>query len=155
MSKSRDNKLEDESIDFVARHYRRGAFSRPGGPWGILPRFSLRRPAVAAATVAAILASAAIITKVAYIDNQSKTETRIEAVTPSPVVTEAEFSFSDSSLTDVIAEIEKTYNIKVTNLPSEEYHLTLSFKGNAEDLLDMINSLLGTDLKIEKSEPEK
>ena len=47
-------------------------------------------------------------------------------------------------------EIEKVYDVRLTSLPEEEYRLTLSYEGTAEDLVATINELLGTHIEIEK-----
>ena len=59
-------------------------------------------------------------------------------------------TFNDTPLAEVVKEIEKVYDVRLTSLPEEEYRLTLSYEGTAEDLVATINELLGTHIEIEK-----
>ena len=56
--------------------------------------------------------------------------------------------FSNASLSEVTDEICRVYGVTLANIPIEDYRLTLSHEGNAYDLVETINELLGTDIVI-------
>ncbi len=58
--------------------------------------------------------------------------------------------FEDASLTDVVAKIESTYDVKVGGLPEspEEYRLSLHYEGTPVDLIATINDILGTQMTV-------
>lgn len=60
--------------------------------------------------------------------------------------------FDDMPLSMVVKEIEKAYNVKISGLPADsDIHLTLSYEGNAYELIDTINQILDTNLKVEQN----
>ena len=61
-----------------------------------------------------------------------------------------DMKFEDAPLQEVVKAIEKEYGVKVSGATEGQPHLTLSYRGTAEDLVAAINDLLGTNLKIEK-----
>lgn len=156
-----DNKKIDESIDFVSSHYDGSLLPQEG--WRRFSRTHrvpwLRRN-IAAACIGAIVlaASAASIYYISTSENSSGIETT-EASSPSNNPTPVfepykivRIQFSDAPLADVVKEIEKVYGVKVTNMPKEEVRLTISYEGNAYDVVETINELLGTNLAIEENE---
>lgn len=150
---------DKNSIDFVARHYRHGAFSVSEGrrALGLGRRWSRRALNIAAsvAVVVALTATAAVIISRHDYDSkpaketsptmQTAPETR---VAPERVVRVIEFD--DAPLTDVVARITEVYGVAINGLTDESgtKRLTLRFEGNAEDLVASINELLGTELVI-------
>lgn len=145
-----------KSLDFVARYYRPNAF-RPDAE---LFRTQTRRPwwrrgAIAASVVAATLvASACFYTFVIKAPTPAVEEVTAPAATAGAPAEELsarviKIEFSDAALADVVKEIEKTYGVEVTNLPeSGQYRLTLSYEGTATDLIETINEILGTEMKV-------
>jgi hypothetical protein len=59
-------------------------------------------------------------------------------------------TFDDAPLSEVIIKIQETYNVTITNIPTEEHRLTLSYEGTADELIETINDLLGTEMKIQE-----
>lgn len=51
-------------------------------------------------------------------------------------------------LSKIAGTIERVYGVTVTGLPKNDPSLTLYFMGDAQQLVNEINSLLGTQLKI-------
>ena len=51
-------------------------------------------------------------------------------------------------LSKIVGTIERVYGVNVIGLPKNDPSLTLYFKGDAQQLVNEINSLLGTQLKI-------
>lgn len=148
------DKKMNESVEFVARYYRKDAFSARRG-WRQLGLTSFQwwrtRWAAAAAVIVALTATAGIY---AYIVS-SPSEARqpeaapvTEKVTPIEVVSR-KIEFTDAPLADVVKEIERVYEVHVVNVPEKgDYRLTLSYEGTAKDLVETINELLGTSLGI-------
>ena len=159
------NEKQEESLRFVANHYNSRAFDQDAA-WrritGHEPSaessghtFPLRRRrfAVAASIAAAVVisASAAFFTWVlpsAETDNQTSIESTDASRGSLTAVRRIEFT--DAPLADVVQAIERVYGVRVGNLPVESYRLTLSYEGNARDLIATINELLGTNLRIEQ-----
>ncbi len=151
----------EESIGFVSRHYDREAFDEKTYLRAIVgnnvSRLHLRPLHFAAAIAGAVLVASAcvlIYDRIAERPVQpaetivpEKPEASVETVVRSERV-----EFNDASLGDVIDRIEKVYGVKVTDVPKEDYRLTLSYEGTAADLVATINELLGTDLQIKNEE---
>ena len=147
-----------KSLQFVTRFYSPGAL-RPDDSI-IRERLPfLKRHAVAAATAGASLAAAAAFT--AYLtlytpghhtENPEQTvETTVKPIDEAPAAkTIKEMRFEDAPLPEVVKAIEEAYGVKVAGETEQQPSLTLSYSGTAEDLIDAINDLLGTKLRIEK-----
>lgn len=156
MSNIFDNEKEEESLRFVVSHYSDDAFSARRG-WerlGIQRESWWRRHAVAASVGAVVLAASAAITLWHMNDAQAPSAPAVETVAPSaPASVSATESrrieFSDASLPEVVAAIEHVYGVKVSGHTDSSERLTLSYEGSATGLVDAINELLGTDLRIE------
>lgn len=151
------------SINFVARHYSDEAFTDRRGRWsGALLRspWWRRRPIAAAITVAAVLAATAAG---GYLISVYRSETPAPAPAPAvqptapaaaPVDTVTADSrlvleFTDAPLPDVCVAIEEAYGVTLTDLPvTSDETLTLSYEGNAYDLVATVNELLGTHIRI-------
>ena len=56
--------------------------------------------------------------------------------------------FTDASLDEVVDAVERTYGVKVGNVTPCEQRLTLSYDGNAADLIGIINEILGTRMTV-------
>lgn len=159
MKETEKNSKTEESIDFVTLYYCKGAFDAdralrmirflPAVPWW------RRRGVVAAAIGGALVASAAVFTYIVPDREEVGNLPTEQVVTPAvetPAATEVKkIEFADAPLARVVEEIERVYNVKVTNLPAGgDYRLTLSYEGTAEDLVETINDLLGTSLAVER-----
>ena len=154
-----EEKKFNDSLRFVSRHYRRGAFSRSDA-WrrlGIAPTgMSWRISRTAAAIVAAVvLTASACMLKwgLPAFDRQPEATTPTVIERQAPTTSAAEISqkieFNDAPLADVVARIERVYDVRIADVPEGEYRLTLSYEGTAEDLIETINELLGTQMHIE------
>ena len=55
-------------------------------------------------------------------------------------------------LSSVVAEIENAYNVEISGLDEtdRDQRLTLSYEGNAAELVSAINEILGTQLTVEQ-----
>ena len=152
-----ENKKIDESIDFVSRYYEDGSLMPRQGWYRFrlthtLPKW---RKNVAAACIGTVVlvASASVyyVMKSTSPDTQEDVTvtTVVESAAPDPYKV-VKIQFADAALSDVAEEIEKAYGVKILNIPEKEIRLTISYEGNAYDVVDTINDLLGTDLKIEE-----
>lgn len=159
-------KRTDRDMEFVTRHYRDGAFDVKAGwhkvecrlgldkrrAWTVIMASRWRAAAAIAAGVV-LTASACVLTWRLVTAPDPTVETPVvEAPAAGRVNAVAEvkrIEFTDAPLPEVIQAIERTYGVKVTNVPDTEYRLTLSYEGTAADLIATINDLLGVELKIE------
>lgn len=151
---------QQESLEFVTRHYRAGAFSAEDGLERLSAEHGIEskerqwwrgRGIAAAAVVGAVLvASAAIYTFIAKAPANDGKDVNIEQV--NTAVDAANISqkiaFNDADLATVVKEIETVYGVNIENVPTESYRLTLSYEGTAKDLVETINDLLDIQLKI-------
>lgn len=144
----------DKDLRFIARHYRKGMFA-------VTP--ALRRIKGAKAVwwtrtrIAAACALAAIFTATAavfvYHNHFSKTEPSVPE-TEQPAIPAAEIvrviDFEEAPLTEVVAKIREVYGVEVTGLPADpdQYVLSLHYEGSALDLVETINDILDTDMKV-------
>ena len=149
--------MRDKDIDFVARHYRRGAFSSRQA-WHRMHLWrsgSLRQLRVAAAIAmfVAITATAAILIRNEYFANDSHSgysDSPTEAVASEYV--ERTIDFDDVPLPVVLNRISEVYGVEIENLPADaaSYHLTLHYEGNAIELVETINDILDTEMAIKE-----
>lgn len=144
--------MDSKDIDFVARHYRKGLFSVRAG-WrrlGIGTAVRIRGLRIVAAIAAMVILSgtAAII----YRNNRAEDvqEQSVPVRTVGSLDEVKVIDFEDASLTDVVAKIESTYDVKVGGLPEspEEYRLSLHYEGTPVDLIATINDILGTQMTV-------
>lgn len=148
-----DNGKFSDSVDFVARHYRHGAFS-VSHAWRqchVRPWWKPTRAVAAVGACVFLIASACVYTWIVPEFGQSGPDSvqvdRVDHSVPS-VHGVVKIEFNDESLAVVVAEIERVYGVKVLNVPEREYRVTLSYEGTASDLIDTLNELLGTDMQI-------
>lgn len=144
----------EESLSFVVRFYRRGAF-RPTMLFVAPQRW--RRMAVAASVAFGIVVASACVylltTNAPVSETIEKTpETAVATTVEAPHTVSRRIKFDDAPLTRVVDEIETVYGVEVSPVADNDTtRLTLSYEGNAADLLDTINELLGTDLRLENT----
>lgn len=144
----------DKDLKFIARHYRKGMFS-------IEP--ALRRIKGAKSgwwtrtRIAAACAAAAILTATAavFVHNHRASviepgTTTIEQTTIPAAEIVRVIDFEGAPLTEVVAKIREVYGVEVTDLPSnpDQYELSLHYEGSALDLVETINDILDTDMKV-------
>ena len=147
---NRLSEKEEESIRFVAEHYKPGAFRRTrlmfSRPWW--------RTGWAAAAVAAVVlgASAAVITLTVN-DRQPEPKPAPAPVTieaPSPAQISV-IEFKDAPLATVVKEVENVYGVKIANVPADpSLRLTLRYEGTAEDFIATVNDMLGTEMEVKR-----
>lgn len=145
-----------KSLSFVVSHYRPEAFV-PRGRY-VLPRPWWRRMSVAASVAAGVFVASALVYN-AVIDRPSAVVEPSQApvsvpVTSAPVATAQtvqRLEFADMPLSQVIDNIQTAYNVTVTGMTPDDASrtLTLSYEGNADDLVAAINEILGTNLTVE------
>lgn len=141
------------SLEFVTKHYREGAF-RPllmFAPVVSRPWWRSRAAAVSAACAAVLVASAAFyflnVTPAKSPEMSAAAATEAAATASANEVKRIEFT--DAPLSRVAGEIEKVYGVTVNGVPADTtLRLTLSYEGTAADLTATINELLDTDLTI-------
>lgn len=155
-----------ESLRFVVKYYRPDAF-RPNPdlfrfPMPTLPvsRPWWRRTSVAAAIAVGVLAASAFLyyeltpreTAPALPERQE--QPMATAPEPKPETSPSKrIEFKDTPLPKVAEAIANTYGVEITGIrPGDTTRLTLSYEGTAEDLIDTINELLGTRLRIVKAD---
>lgn len=151
--------MKHDSINFVARFYRKNSFDVQKG-WHSLGlvrvgRFRWLRIAACVAVVAALGVSAMIfISRSAKQEDAPKVEPEKPEVT-TPVEKEVApeihvIDMENAPLPDVIEMIEQTYHVEVTNRPenSRALRLTLHFTGTAGELIESINEIYGLELHL-------
>ena len=145
---------KNSDIDFVAKHYRQGAFSarRAWLKTGIAtpPLWSRFKVAAVIALVVVTGATAALLINRQNIST-GNTEQTIQSETETlPYATIHPIDFDNVTLSDVVREIRTTYGVDIEGVPADadNYRLTLHYEGNATDLIETINELLNTQMKI-------
>ena len=148
----------EKEISFIAKYYQKGAFAVEPALRKITGsakrwRFSAR-VAVAASLFIGICAFAAVY-MIGYRDSkpeepQDKILPAFQETETGPSVISMTIDFEDAALPEVVKQIEKVYGVEIINMPddADSYHLTLHYEGDASDLIDTINEILGTNLKI-------
>lgn len=147
--------MDQEEIRYVARRYKPGRFNADKG-WrrlGIAPSFRLRRLRVAAAVAGAVVLSATAAFVFHRYNNVGVQEAAVpvqETVAPELVV--RVIDFEDTPLPVVVGRINEVYGVEVMNMPEDagEYTLSLHYEGNAADLVETINDILGTQMYVAK-----
>lgn len=154
------NKTE-ESIRFVTGHYVDDTLL-PRQGW---QRFrlthhisSLRRNLAAACIGAAVLAASAASIYYFY-SSTAASPAEETTITPAsetvmvPANISRKIEFHDAPLREVAAEIERVYDVEISNVPRQEMSITISYEGTAADVVETINDLLDIHLTV-KPKPE-
>ena len=145
--------MQDSEIKFVAKYYRRGAFSAKDG-WrrmGIASFASRRLGIVASISALVVLAAAALAV---YRAHSFGNEAIYEDVTVVGENVDAEIcrtiEFTDASLDVVVAEIEGVYGVDIEIVPDDaaDIRLTLRYDGSAAGLIGIINEIEGTAMSV-------
>lgn len=150
-----ENNEMEEDLHFVVNHFKKGTLL-PSNGWRkfkLKHRLSNYKRYIAAASITAVvLAASASLYYLSSHNVNSQREEQITEVIPtvaSPMeATTAKIEFKNAPLTDVVAEIERIYGVKITNLPEERIMVTISYEGTALDVVETINDLFDTNLKI-------
>lgn len=144
---------ERNSIDFVAKHYRHGMFAvKPAlrrikginGSW-----WSRTRVAAAVTIFIVVTASAAVFVRYNYLSpRDASVDTPAAVQAPAQIV--RVIDFEAAPLPAVVSKIHEVYGVDIVNLPENvtDYSLSLHYEGSAADLIETINDLLGTEMKI-------
>lgn len=141
----------EEEISSVARRYREDSFNLKEG-WrrlGIARTGwrSFKKIAAAIAVSAVLCATAGI-----YVYHSANTVTETEPASPiqPPRYVVRTIDFNDVPLGTVLEKIREIYDVELDNVPvnADDFRLTLRYEGNADDLIDTINDIFGTDIKI-------
>lgn len=143
----------NENISFIAKHFREGRFSTDKALKLIKSTGSTFwtpiRIAAASAVLVALSATAAVLIHSTYFNAPDVLPENTEIVASEAVVHVVDFE--NTPLPVVTAKISEVYGVEITNLPenADEYMLSLHYEGNALDLIDTINVILGTSMEIE------
>lgn len=148
--------MKQNDINFVARHYRRGAFS-PEAAWRRLGLAAPRRwtrmkvAAVVALTVV-VGATAALLINSYQPHTGNVPAIEMPAATEGSMTAVRAIDFENAPLTEIVAAIKDVYGVEISGLPDgvATERLTLHFEGNVTDLIETINDLLGTEMFIEE-----
>lgn len=151
----KEDKKLNESLKFVVNNYDDESFSKSRAWKKLMPPvafWNVRRIAAASIIAVVVTASAFIYHAAKYGDTPhtvpEKQETPVAPVRGKEFATRIEFK--DAPLKDVVNKIEEVYQVKIKNIPESDVRLTLSYEGTAEELIDVINEIAGTDLKVER-----
>lgn len=145
---------QNKDINFIARHYKKGMFAVEPALRrikGARSAWWTRSRIAAACAVAAILtATAAIIVHNSYFSSPGLQEITQPSVPAAEIV--RIIDFEEAPLTEVVQKITEVYGVEVTNLPAnpDRYFLSLHYEGNAIDLVETINDILDTDMKVDE-----
>ncbi|MDE6669585.1 MAG: hypothetical protein K2K26_07870 [Muribaculaceae bacterium] len=146
----------NKEIQYIAKHYHKGLFATEpalrrikstGRPW-----WTPAKIAAASVVVVVMGATAAVLIHNSNISEPPAPTGQVQpSVTPAETVVRV-IDFEETPLTIVVAEIRNVYGVEVTNLPenADDYKLSLHYEGSATDLVETINAILDTDMKIKK-----
>lgn len=144
--------MNDQDIDFIARHYKNGRFL-PDAGWrrlGITAPSLWKRYRVAAAVAATVIlsATAAVLYREYHVNDVQQQTIQVETV--SPLAEVRVIDFENAPLPEVVKKIESVYDVKVEDVPAspEGYVLSLHYEGTPTDLISVINDILGTEMTV-------
>lgn len=145
--------MENE-VSYIAKRYSKGKFSvdKSWQRLGIGPsaRWRILRMAAAIASAAVLSAVAAIVY---HQYNQPDTPVAEQPAPPmKPEKAVKTIDFEDTPLSTVITKIREVYGVEVTGVPDNaaDYHLSLHYEGNAMELIETINEILGTKMSVKE-----
>lgn len=149
-------KAGEENIDFVARHYRQGAFDVRESLKKIKGGMERRRIYVRAAAVAAVLLVAAGASALWYKLSERAQEPEdivaAEVTTTAGPETVRVIDLQDAPLAEVVDSVESIYGVKVggTGTDADSVRLTLRYEGTAAEIIELINDDFDLKLYIEE-----
>lgn len=148
-----DEKINRE-IDFIATRYKEGRFKKNEALRAIIPAkkgwWTPAKVAASAIILLAISASAAFLMTVRYSGNPAQEKT-IVISDPSDKAREIRvIDFEDTPLPTVAKKVSEIYEVEVSGLPENASEITISlhYEGNVDDLIDSINEILDTNLRV-------
>lgn len=145
---------EDKDISFIAHRYREGRFSVEKGlhRLNIARSYKLRRLGIAAAVTSVVVLSATAAMIWRHYSSLTVTEDQKIETVNSPAEVVKVIDFENTSLLAVIKEIKEMYGVEIDNLPEnvEDYRLSLHYEGNAVDLVNTINEILETQMRVKE-----
>lgn len=139
---------QKDNIEFVTRHYRPGAFDTRKA-WqrtGIgTPRRRVWQWAAAVGVLLAVSATAGIVHRM-HTDSQN--DAPQSATIPADEVSRP-INFDAAPLPRVVAEIERVYGVKVTNLPPNAHTIvvTMHYEGTVASLIATLNETFDINLR--------
>ena len=146
----------NKDIKYIAKHYKKGLFAVEPALRRIRPTATKwwTRSRIAAACVGAVVltATAAIFVHNSYFDRPtSDTETMQPTTLPASEIVRS-IDFENAPLPTVVQKIREVYGVEVIDTPADasEYSLSLHYVGSATDLVETINDILDTDMKIQE-----
>ena len=107
----------------------------------------------AACTIAAILtATAAVFVHQRYLARPAAEPEQTQSSTIPATQTVRTIDFENAPLPTVVEKIREVYGVEVVDMPADaaEYSLSLHYTGSARDLIEAINDILDTDMKIQE-----
>lgn len=144
-----------KEIEFIARHYRKGLFTIEPALYrikGFRKKFwTFPKIAAVSSIVITIGATAAILITNSYNSSEIETEAPIiENI--SPALVSHVIDFDDVPLTTVVEQINLVYGVEVENIPinADEIYISLHYEGTASDLIETINEIVGTQMRIKQ-----
>lgn len=144
-----------KDIEFIAKHYKKGLFSIEPALYRIKgfkkKIWTFPKVAAISSVVIAIGATAAILITNSY--NQKGIGTEIPVIEKSSQELVSHIiDFDDVPLTTVVEQINIIYKVEVDNMPvnAEEIYVSIHYEGTAIDLIETLNEILGTNLKIKE-----
>ena len=145
----------EKEVGYIAKYYKEGLFNSVRALRKIKPVlrkvWTLPRIAAASCIIIVLGATAGLLIKNSYY-SEKPTETIQPEVREIPMESISKvIDFDDTPLPVVIDQINIVYNVEITNIPTnaDNYRLSLHYEGNAEDLIESINEILGINLEIE------
>lgn len=142
-----------KNIDFIAKHYRKGLFAIEPALCrikGVRKKiWTLPKIAAVSSFVIAIGATAAILITGYYNPKETGEEVPVmEKISPMSV--SHIIDFDDVPLTTVVEQINLIYGVEVENIPvnADEVFVTIHYEGTASDLIETLNEILETHMKI-------
>lgn len=145
-----------DNIDFIARNYRHGCFDTEKALRQIKPQYTFSRirkwMTAACVTLVILGAGAFVLINNGYLFTNNDTDTQVEKILSKDLNVVKVIDFDDVPLTRVVVSIKEIYGVEVINLPENAaaIRLSLHYSGNVSDLIETINEILGTELKIKE-----
>lgn len=147
--------LFHKNIDFVVKHYKKGLFSIEPALYRIKgfkkKIWTLPKVAAISSLIIAIGATAAIL--ITHSLNQKEIGTQVPVIEKiSPAFVSHIIDFDDAPLLAVVEQINLIYSVEIENIPenAEEIYVSLHYEGTALDLIETLNEILGTNMKIKE-----
>ncbi|MDE6479872.1 MAG: hypothetical protein K2L45_06330 [Muribaculaceae bacterium] len=148
--------MDNKNINYITKHYKEGLFDVESALLRIkqsAPKWWTRSRIAAACIGAVVLtATAAVFVHKSYFW-QPANDTEIIQPTniPASEIIRS-IDFENAPLPTVVQKIREVYGVEVTDMPADasEYSLSLHYVGSATDLVETINDILDTDMKIQE-----